>query len=79
MRRLHNQRGLTTILVTHNLHEAVFLSDRVLVLNGSASFSNSGGEIIVPCPAERTAEFREPAEFVFRVESGQRTAFVSIA
>lgn len=32
VRNLHDARGLTTILVTHNLQEAAFLSDRILVL-----------------------------------------------
>jgi NitT/TauT family transport system ATP-binding protein len=32
LRQLHDARGLTTILVTHNLQEAAFLSDRVLVM-----------------------------------------------
>ncbi len=32
VRNLHDARGLTTILVTHNLQEAALLSDRILVL-----------------------------------------------
>lgn len=32
LRQLHDARGLTTVLVTHNLQEAAFLSDRILVM-----------------------------------------------
>jgi NitT/TauT family transport system ATP-binding protein len=32
LRSVHEQRGLTTILVTHNLQEAAWLSDRVLII-----------------------------------------------
>lgn len=32
LRRVHEQRGLTTVLVTHNLQEAAWLSDRVLII-----------------------------------------------
>lgn len=35
LRALHDARGLTTILVTHNLQEAAYLSDRVVVLQPS--------------------------------------------
>ena len=37
VRRIHSERALTTILVTHNIAEAVFMSDRVLVLGNSPS------------------------------------------
>lgn len=37
VRRIHDQRSLTTVLVTHNINEAVFMSDRVLVLGGDPS------------------------------------------
>ncbi|MFO0978679.1 MAG: ABC transporter ATP-binding protein [Planctomycetaceae bacterium] len=35
VRRIHDERKLTTVLVTHNLHEAAYLSDRVLVLSSA--------------------------------------------
>lgn len=35
IRTVHQQRHLTTVLVTHNLQEAVLLSDRVIVLQGT--------------------------------------------
>ncbi|MCA9049573.1 MAG: ABC transporter ATP-binding protein, partial [Planctomycetaceae bacterium] len=37
VRHIHESRGLTTVLVTHNIAEAVFMSDRVLILGGSPS------------------------------------------
>ncbi|MCR9199566.1 MAG: ABC transporter ATP-binding protein [Planctomycetaceae bacterium] len=37
VRQIHSQRGLTTLLVTHNINEAVFMSDRVVVLGGTPS------------------------------------------
>jgi NitT/TauT family transport system ATP-binding protein len=34
VRRLHAELGLTVVLVTHDMDEAVYMSDRVVVLNG---------------------------------------------
>jgi NitT/TauT family transport system ATP-binding protein len=34
VRRLHGELGLSVVLVTHDMDEAVYLSDRVVVLNG---------------------------------------------
>jgi NitT/TauT family transport system ATP-binding protein len=61
VRQLYERKNLTTILVTHNLHEAVFMSDRVVVLGGSPSrvvdtFTVSG-------PRERKADFRQSSAF----------------
>src|SRR6185436_376643 len=50
------QQGWTAFFVTHSVAEAVFLSDRVLVL--SAQPGRLGAEIAVPLPQPRTAETR---------------------
>jgi len=57
-----SQMGISVILVTHDIREAVFMADRVLVL------SRSGGEIIQECiidtpRLERADSFRYTAEF----------------
>ncbi|WP_420142772.1 ATP-binding cassette domain-containing protein [Sphingomonas sp.] len=33
LRRLHDSRGLTTVLVTHDMNEALLLADRVVMMN----------------------------------------------
>jgi len=64
VRAVHDSRGLTTILVTHNLQEAAYLSDRVVVLQPSprgitADFSVARSRL---SPAERR---RAPEQFEF--------------
>jgi NitT/TauT family transport system ATP-binding protein len=64
VRSLHDSRGLTTILVTHNLQEAAYLSDRVVVLQPAprgitADFSVERSRM---SPAERR---RAPEQFKF--------------
>lgn len=44
--------GTTVVFVTHDIEEAVYLSDRVLVLNGEPASVEA--EIIVDCPRPRT-------------------------
>jgi osmoprotectant transport system ATP-binding protein len=51
-RRLHDEFGLTTLLVTHDVVEALLLADRVLVLN-------EGRVVQVATPSELLAS-REP-------------------
>lgn len=82
VRRLHEQQGLTTILVTHNLHEAVYLGDRVAVLDGKPA--TISGLVEVKPSGVRTTSFRESSEFydcvrnvstlLFRRRSVSRTA-----
>jgi NitT/TauT family transport system ATP-binding protein len=62
LRRIQQQRSLTTVLVTHNLTEAVFLSDRVIVLAGIPASIRLESRIHAGC--ERQAEFRGSPEFV---------------
>jgi sulfonate transport system ATP-binding protein len=47
-------RGTTLLLVTHDINEAVYLSDRVIVLTGRPG--RLGGEVAVDLPAPRGRE-----------------------
>jgi NitT/TauT family transport system ATP-binding protein len=73
VRRLHEARNLTTILVTHNLHEAVFLSDRVVVLSGSPSRIQA--DIQVQTSLARGHAYRESAEFYACVKNVSASLF----
>jgi NitT/TauT family transport system ATP-binding protein len=49
-------QGWTTLFVTHNIYEAVYLADRVLVM--SVSPGQIAGEIKIDVPQPRSPEFR---------------------
>lgn len=51
-RRLISTHGITTILVTHDLREAIYMANRVLVLGGKPATLTD--EIMVTLPLERT-------------------------
>ena len=50
---LHEKLGLTTVLVTHDLAEALLLADRVMVL--------SGGKVLADMPPAKLMQFRDNA------------------
>jgi NitT/TauT family transport system ATP-binding protein len=62
IRRLHEERRLTTVLVTHNIQEAVFLSDQVIVLNGSPSGVRT--TLAVSWSGARDTAFRNSDQYV---------------
>ncbi|AXB44067.1 ABC transporter ATP-binding protein [Amycolatopsis albispora] len=63
LRRVQRERGSTVLLVTHDIDESVYLSDRVLVL--SKSPAKIVADLRVGLPAERDQiTTRESAEFV---------------
>jgi len=62
IRRLHDARQLTTVLVTHNIQEAVFLSDQVVVLTGSPAEVRT--TLPIEWPGSRDASFRNSDAFV---------------
>ncbi|WP_413587611.1 ABC transporter ATP-binding protein [Bdellovibrio sp. HCB274] len=61
LRELWLQEGITVLFVTHSLSEAVFMSQRVILM------SKSGGEIVLDqkldLPENRTEELRTSQEF----------------
>ncbi len=60
--RLWEQHGWTGLFVTHNVYEAVFLSQRVLVM--SARPGRLIADLAVPFPAPRPADLRDAPEFI---------------
>jgi len=74
---LHDQRGMTSILVTHNLHEAIFMSDRVVVLGGSPATIIA--EVSNPLPRPRTSDLRTQDEYHRNVEQLTRTVFSDLS
>lgn len=59
--RVHREQSLTTVLVTHNLIEAVYLSDRVFVLGGTPT--RLIAEMEIPFAQPRPADLRTTAGF----------------
>jgi len=58
--RLRRLQGFTTVLVTHNIAEAAFLADRVLVMTSSPGRIHA--EAILPFGPDRDAELRTSPE-----------------
>ncbi len=78
VRRIHTAQKLTTILVTHNIAEAVFMSDRVIVLGNRPSTIHK--DLKIDLPVERSTQFRNMPEFhsaVADVTDALRSATVS--
>lgn len=67
---LREREGFTTLFVTHNVSEAVFLSDRVLVL--SARPAQVVGSVTVPFGPRRDPDLRGEPEFAHLVRAATR-------
>jgi len=67
--RIQAQTGITVVLVTHNIFEAVFLSDRVVVMGEKPG--RILGEINIPLPKPRTLKMIGTPEFSHWVGSIQ--------
>ena len=67
LQRIWSRRPTTTVLVTHSLEEAVFLSDRILMMSPNPGTVIS--EYPVPLPRPRTLETSREKDFLSLVES----------
>ena len=73
IRRLHEDRRLTTVLVTHNIQEAVFLSDQVVVLTGTPAEVKTS--VPIAWSGSRDATFRDSDAFVSYLRQLSRSLF----
>jgi osmoprotectant transport system ATP-binding protein len=70
-RRLHEELGLTTVMVTHDIQEAVLLADRIVVMEGGRVMADgSPAELMQPdAPPYVASLMRVPAEQARRVRA----------
>jgi NitT/TauT family transport system ATP-binding protein len=61
LQRIWSERKLTTLMVTHSVEEALFLADRVIVLNGRPGVIVA--DLVVPFPRPRRVEILRSEEF----------------
>jgi NitT/TauT family transport system ATP-binding protein len=62
LRRVWRELGITVLFVTHSIHEAAYLGQRVLMM--AANPGRVRAIVPVPLPAERTLASRETPTFV---------------
>ena len=76
--RIWNAAQKTVVFVTHQIEEAVYLSDRVVVMSARPGRILADIPIDLPRPraleVKRTAEFARYADQIWRLLSGQRPA-----
>ncbi|MEU1984834.1 ABC transporter ATP-binding protein [Nocardia sp. NPDC019395] len=79
--RIHRETGVTVVFVTHSVDEAVYLSDRVVVMAGGTAHGTSGHvrEVVdIDLPRDRDTTGPEFNEYKRRVDAlihqGNRTA-----
>ena len=64
----HEERGITIVHVTHDIDEAVYLADRVLVLSGTPGRIVASLAVALPRPREQTETRSSPQFLALRNE-----------
>jgi NitT/TauT family transport system ATP-binding protein len=77
--RIWAELGQTVLFITHDIDEAVFLADRVIVLNIAPGGVHSELEIHLPRPRTHLKTRRLPAFLDYRNELMERIAYVMAA
>ena len=67
----HEEQGVTIVHVTHDIDEAVYLADRVLVLSGTPGRIVASVDVGLPRPREQT-ETRSSPRFLARSQRAPR-------
>ncbi len=63
LQRVYEQTGATVVFVTHDIDEAVYLSDRILVLEGTPGRVGDRVDVLLPRPRRQLAT-KELPEFL---------------
>ena len=64
----HAEKGVTIVHVTHDIDEAVYLADRVLVLSGTPGRIVASIDVALPRPREQTETRSSPQFLALRNE-----------
>ena len=64
----HEEQGVTIVHVTHDIDEAVYLADRVLVLSGTPGRIVASVDVALPRPREQTETRSSPRFLAVRNE-----------
>jgi NitT/TauT family transport system ATP-binding protein len=66
LQKLHDQMQMTIVFVTHDIEEAIYLSDRVLVLGGPPAHVTESLTIDLPRPREQLVTKEMPGYLKYR-------------
>jgi NitT/TauT family transport system ATP-binding protein len=69
--RVHGDRGITTLLVTHDIDESVYVGDRVIVLTRAPARVAAELPVRLPVPRDQIATRELPAFVHLRAEVGR--------
>ncbi len=69
--RVHSSRGITTLLVTHDIDESVYVGDRVVVLTHAPTRVAADLPVRLPAPRDQIATRELPAFVHLRAEVGR--------